>query len=471
MVVKATAGVAHLVGIGGIGVSGLAKILLSQGYLVSGSDLKRGSLTDTLESMGVRVHAGHSGGNLPEGCTVVIRSAAVSDDNPEIKEARGRGIEVLKYAEMVGRLMGTKTGIAVAGCHGKTTTTAMVSFILARAGLEPTFVCGGVVPQLGSNAAPGKGRHFVAEACEYDRSFHHLQPQCAVITNIEDDHLDYYKDLAEIVAAFEEFANRVGDKGIVIGSLDNAHSAAIVSRFKGRGEAYSILKNEDTKTGRDADWRARNISVVDGQWRFEVLKYGRPFGEFTLRVPGLHNVSNALAALAVGTWAGVGREIMQLALSEFGGVERRFQVLGEKNGALVIDDYAHHPTEIQATLRAARERYPDRKLWAVFQPHQHSRTRLLMKEFARSFGDANLVLLPEIYAARDSEKDVKGVSSSDLAQLVNENGKAALFMPGLDEVVRFLDDKVEPNTVIVTMGAGNVGDVGRRFLGPASPLK
>jgi UDP-N-acetylmuramate--alanine ligase len=343
----------------------------------------------------------------------------------------------------------------------------MIAYVLSRAGVEPTFVCGGVIPQLGTNAAPGRGKHFIAEACEYDRSFLHYAPQCAVITNIEEDHLDYYRDIQEIVGAFEEFAARVGDKGIVIGSLDNAHSAAIVGRFKGRGEGYSVMKSADTRTGKDADWRARGIAVTDGLWRFEALKYGRPFGEFTLRVPGAHNVSNALAAIATATWAGVGREIVQLALSEFAGAERRFELLGEKNGALVIDDYGHHPTEIQATLRSAKERYPDRKIWCVFQPHQHSRTRLLLKEFARSFDDADLVLLPEIYAARDAEKDVKGVSSPELAKLVNENGKAALFLPTFDDIVKFLRDKAEAGTVILTMGAGNVGEIGRRFL--ASP--
>ncbi|MBI2931953.1 MAG: UDP-N-acetylmuramate--L-alanine ligase [Planctomycetes bacterium] len=453
---RATSGVVHLVGIGGIGVSGLARILLAHGYAVTGSDLKRNEQTDELEAMGVGMHVGHSPDHLPDGCSLVVRSAAIPDDNVEIAAARERGIEVVKYAQMLGRLMGAKIGIAVSGSHGKTSTTAMVAYILARAGFEPTFVCGGVIPQLGSNAAPGKGKHFVAEACEYDRSFHQLRPQCAVITNIEEDHLDYYKDIQEIAAAFEQFAGKVGEKGLVVGSLDNPHSAAIVERCKGHGEGTSIAK--------DADWRARNVSVVDGQWRFEALKYGRPFGEFTLKVPGIHNVSNALAAMAVATWSGVGREIIQLALSEFSGAARRFQVLGEGNGAVVIDDYGHHPTEIQATLRAARERYPDKRIWCVFQPHQHSRTRMLLKEFGRSFGDANLVLLPEIYAARDSQKDIKGISSADLAKLVNENGTAALYLPTFDDVVRFLAEKIEPGTIVLTMGAGDVYEVGRRFL-------
>lgn len=459
MALKATSGVAHLVGIGGIGVSGLARILRSHGYAVTGSDLRKNEQTEALAKEGLHISIGHAAANLPEGCTLVVRSAAVPDENPEVEAARGRGIEVVKYAQMMGRLMSVKVGLAVAGCHGKTTTTAMTAYLLHRAGFEPTYVCGGVIPQLGSNAAPGAGRHFVAEACEYDRSFLHYTPQCAVITNIEEDHLDYYKDLHEIVQAFSDFAAKVGDKGIVIGSTDNAHSAAIVSRFKGRGEGYSVAK--------DADWRARNIEVVDGLWRFEALKYGRSFGDFTLKVPGLHNVSNALAATAAATWAGVGREIIQLALSEFSGAARRFQRLGERDGVLVIDDYGHHPTEIQTTLKAARERYKDRKIWCVFQPHQYSRTRLLLKDFARSFGDANLVLLPEIYGARDSARDEKAVSSADLAKLIEKNGQAALFLPTFDEIVAFLREKAEPGTVVVTMGAGTVDEAARRFL--ASP--
>jgi UDP-N-acetylmuramate--alanine ligase len=407
--------------------------------------------------MGVRIAVGHDAKNLPEGCTVVVRSAAVPDANPEIAEAVRRGIEVIKYAQLLGRLMQEKAGIAVAGCHGKTTTTAMIAYVLSRAGFEPSFVVGGLIPQLGSNAAPGKGRHFVAEACEYDRSFHSLAPQCAVITNIDEDHLDYYKDLGEIVEAFREFARKVPPKGLVIGSMDNEHAAAIVKELAGRGEGFSIAQ--------DADWRARNIAVKEGRWTFEAVKYGRSFGEFQLAVAGAHNVSNALAAMAAATWAGVGREIIQLALSEFGGAARRFQALGERRGTIVVDDYGHHPAEIRATLRAARERWPEKKIWCVFQPHQYSRTRLLLKEFGKSFGDADLVLLPEIYEARDSETERRKVSSADLAKLLDENGKAALFLPTFDQVLAFLRDKAGPDVVLITMGAGNVNDVARRFLG------
>jgi len=449
-------GVAHLVGIGGIGLSGLARLLMARGYAVSGSDLQGNAQTAELEALGTRVATGHDAANLPAGCTLVVRSAAVPDDNPEIAAARSLNIPILHHAEMVGRLMGERSGIAVAGCHGKTTTTAMIAYILSRAGFEPTYVCGGVIPQLGTNAAGGAGRHFVAEACEFNRSFLKLAPQCAVITNIEEDHLDYYKDLDEIVGAFREFAALVGEKGLVIGGVDSPPVAELIGTLKGRGESYSIEK--------DADWCAKKISVEGGVWRFDVQKYGKTYGSFDLAVPGSHNVSNALAAIAAATWAGVGRELIQLALSEFGGAERRFQVLGERNGATVIDDYGHHPTEIQATLRAVKERYPDKKIWCIFQPHQYSRTRLFLKEFARSFGDAHLVLLPEIYEARDRDAEKRKVSSADLAKLLDQNGKAALFLPSFDHVVAFLEDKVDPSVVVVTMGAGNVNEVARKFL-------
>jgi UDP-N-acetylmuramate--alanine ligase len=435
----------HFIGLGGVGMSGLAKILAARGDTLSGSD------RSPCPFPGARI--GHSADYLPGGTDQVVRSAAIPDENPEVVEARRRGIPVLKYAQMLGQLTREKSTIAIAGCHGKTTTTALVSYILWRAGFSPTFVCGGTIPQLGSNAAPGGGPHLVVEACEYDRSFLNYSPACAVVTNIEEDHLDYYRDITEIVSAFREFAGQ--SSGPVIGSADNALTAALVAEMRGKGETFSIA--------RDADWRARNIEARDGRWSFEVLKYGRPYGRYRLGVAGEHNVSNALAALAAATWAGVGPEIAQLAIAEFTGAERRFQLLGEKRGALVIDDYGHHPTEIQATLRAARERYPDRRIWCVFQPHQVSRTRIFMKDFARSFGDAHVVLLPEIYEAREGGNG-KRVSSSDLARAIAENGRAALFLPTFDEVLTFLNDKATSDCLILTMGAGNVNDIAHRFL-------
>ncbi len=430
-------------------MSGLARCLMSRGDVVTGSDLLR---TPLVESLDFSVTIGHAAENLGD-AQMVIRSAAVPDENEEVQAAHARGIPVMKYAEFLGSLMEDRAGISVAGCHGKSTTAGMITYILKRAGFDPGYVIGGTIPQLGGSSSMGKGPHFVAEACEFDRSFLFLRPRCAVITNIEEDHLDYYRDIDEITEAFQEYASLATE--MVIGSVDNPRTASIVSGRPGTDEGYSIEK--------EADWRANNIEVRDGIWRFEVLKYGRSLGEFELGVPGRHNVSNALAAIAVASWAGVGQEIIQLALAEFTGVERRFQVLGEYNGAIVIDDYGHHPTEIQATLAAARERYPTRKIWCVFQPHQYSRTKLFANEFARSFTEAGLVLLPEVYEARDGQEG-KGISSSDLARLLDENGKAALFLPSFDDVVSFLRNKATEDCLILTIGAGNVDEIARKVL-------
>jgi UDP-N-acetylmuramate--alanine ligase len=436
----------HFVGIGGIGMSGLAKIQAARGEEVSGCDKAPCGFPGAL--------VGHDPSHV-RGVELVVRTAAVPDSHPEIAMAKSLGIPILKYAEMLGRMTAEHETIAVAGCHGKTTTTSMISWILTRAGLSPSFVCGGIIPQLGSNAAPGTGKHLVVEACEFDRSFLNLSPACAVITNIEEDHLDYYRDIAEIRGAFRDFALK--STGPVISSLDNPNSAELLGELKAKGESFSISQ--------EADWRARNIDVRGGRWTFEVLKYGRPFGQFALGVAGQHNVSNALAAMAAATWAGVAPEEIQSSLAEFSGADRRFQLLGEKRGVLVLDDYGHHPTEIQATLKAAKERYPGRKIWCVFQPHQYSRTKIFLKEFSRSFGDAHVVLLPEIYEARDHvQGNGTKVSSADLARAIADQGRAALFLPTFDEVLSFLNDKTTPDVLVLTMGAGNVNDIARRFL-------
>ena len=439
----------HMIGVGGVGMSGLARLLVSRGDEVTGSDLVRTPLSDQLD---FPVSIGHDASHLGE-AQMAVRSAAIPDDNVEVVAAQEKGLPVVKYSEYLATFMEGRIGIAVAGCHGKSTTAGMIAYILERAGFEPGYVIGGVIPQLGGNAEIGKGAPFVAEACEFDRSFLALRPNCSVITNIEEDHLDYYKDIEEISAAFQSYASNASE--IVIGSIDNPRTAAIVTDRKGTDEGYSI-ENE-------ADWRANNIEIRDGVWTFEVLKYGRSLGEFELAIPGHHNVSNALAAIAATSWAGVGHEIIQLALAEFTGVERRFQVLGEYNGAVVVDDYGHHPTEIQATLKAAKERYPKRKIWCVFQPHQYSRTKIFANEFARSFNDAALVLLPEVYEAREGKKG-SGVSSSDLARLLDKNGKAALFLPNFEDVVSFLRKKATEECLILTMGAGNVDEIARKVL-------
>lgn len=422
---------------------------------MTGSDARDSDLIVDLERQGADVEIGHDAANLPDDADLLIRSAAVPETNPEVAKALARGLPISKYSKFLGRLSAMREGIAVSGCHGKTTTTSMIVYLLARAGLDPSFVVGGSIPQFRRGGRWADSRHFVVEACEFDRSFLELRPACAVITNIEEDHLDYYADLDEIEGAFADFAGLATSK--LVGCADNPRTASVLARRPGIAESYSI-------NGVAADWKARNIRVEGGRWSFEVVRQGKPFGDFTLEVPGLHNVSNALAAIAVGTWAGVGKEILQVALAEFTGAARRFQLLGERRGVTVIDDYAHHPTEIRATLRAARERYPDRKLWCVFQPHQHSRTRIFLEEFARSFGDAHLVLVPEVFSARDSERDMKTVTAAELTRLMDRSGTAALFMRDLSEALDFVRAKIEPGSLLLTLGAGDVGRVAKEFM-------
>jgi UDP-N-acetylmuramate--alanine ligase len=365
----------------------------------------------------VGVHQGHAAENVPIDVEQVVRSAAVPADNPEVRPG------TIKYAEMVGRLTRMRRTIAVAGAHGKTTTTSMVTTILERAGLRPSFLCGGFIPQLGRPGAWRQSRDLVVEACEYDRSFLNYEVDCAIVTNIEADHLDYYRDLDEIREAFAAFAAQ----------------ARHVIALPGTVEADETI---------GGTWRAENFRTVGGCWAFDVPGYG----EFTLRVPGRHNVLNALAAMAAAHRAGVGLEIIQIALSEFTGAARRFQILGERGGVLVVDDYAHHPSEIRAVLRAARERFPDRALWCVFQPHQHSRTRRLMGDFAQAFGDADHVVVTETYSARDTETST---AAADLAARI-----PAEFVASKEAALKL----APPGSVMMTLGAGDIGVAARGYL-------
>jgi UDP-N-acetylmuramate--alanine ligase len=447
----------HCIGIGGTGMNGLARCLLARGWAVSGCDQRPGAGA-ALAAAGARLHAGHDPAHLDPRPDLVVRSAAIRDDHPEVVAARRAGIEVVKYAEMLGRLMAGRDGIAVAGCHGKTTTAGWIAWLLDRAGLDPGFVVGGVVPQLGAGGRDGGGRPFVAEACEYDRSFHHLRPRIAVITNIEEDHLDYYRDLAEIVEAFGVFAGRAE---VVIGCVDDPRVAGLLARRPAAARGYAL--------GRDAFWRAQDVAVRDGRWSFEALREGRAAGRFAIGLPGAHNVFNALAVLAVGAELGIPMETVAAALDGFTGAARRFQVLGERRGVTVVDDYGHHPTEIAATIAAARARFPGRPLWCVFQPHQHSRTRALLREFAGAFAGADRVLLPDIFFARDSEEERRKVTSEDLARLLAGRGTAAEYRPTFDDVLAALDRGIPDGAVLLTLGAGNVDEVARRFLAAAAP--
>lgn len=436
----------HFVGIGGIGMSGAARILLSRGIGVSGSDLGRSEVTEELARKGARIAIGHAAENVPPETTRVVVTAAVDEKNPEIVECRRRALPIVKYATLLGELMRDRFGIAVAGCHGKSTTSAMTAFVLDRGGYDPSFVVGGGIPDLGGSSRGGKGEPFVAEACEHFRSFHNLYPHIAVVTNIEEDHLDYYRDIEEIIGSFGVFLSHVPPEGLVVINGEDANCARARKAARCRVETFGH--------GEGVDWQAVNVRVEEGRWRFDALHRGALFGSFELAIPGRHNVTNALATIAVAHALEMPGDRIADALANFHGVQRRLQWL-VRGPVSVMDDYAHHPTEIRASLAALRSICPDRRIVAVFQPHQYSRTRIFRDGFAHAFGDADEVLIPGIYAARDSEDDRRAVSADDLADDIRASGKPARAVGSFDECVKALQH-VPDGTVVLTMGAGDV---------------
>ncbi len=442
----------YFIGIGGIGMSAIARILISEGCVVVGSDVRSSSLTSTLEKMGARISTKQDGSFMTSETDMVVISAAISEDNPDLKTARQMGINVVKYSQILGSLMKEKRGIAISGTHGKTTTSAMVSTVLKNAGLDPTFVIGGEVPDIGGNAHLGKGNLFVAEACEYDRSFLNLAPQIGVITNIEEDHLDYYENIEKITNAFGDFASLISEDGLLVVNNQDTNIAVAAKRARCPVETFSLDNS--------SDWWGEIISRGNGISRFKIFrKSGGYFDDFHLKIPGSHNVLNALAATAVCTHIGVDKDTIKSALASYSGANRRFQIIGVQRNITVIDDYAHHPTEIRVTLKAAREFYPERRIWCVFQPHQYSRTRHLLNGFAHSFHHADRVIFSDIYAARDSEYEMTAVSSGVLCEEVRKVGVDARFIPQLGDIVNELFAEVKPGDIIITMGAGDVWKV------------
>ncbi len=444
----------HLVGIGGIGMSGIAGILLKHGCSVSGSDMRPSDILDGLRSKGVEVFVGHNPDNIAPQTDLVVYSEAVRSTNPEIVAAEKRGIETIKYATCLGRLMLHYRGIAVAGTHGKTTTTAILVAMLRRAELDPTFVIGGEVPFLGGSSAIGESELFVAEACEYRRSFHNIHPEIAIINNIEEDHLDCYSGIEEIADAFGQFVRQIDENGLLVLNIDDLRSLDIARWYNG----------ETTTFGFDprADWCASEVSSSFGFTSFRLSYKGEPRGQFCLKMSGRHNVSNALAAIAVAHHLEVSDEAITQTLAKFPGVHRRFEEIGETDGVLVVDDYAHHPTAIRATLHAARLKYPERRVWCVFQPHQYSRTRFLMKDFARSFSEADFVIVPEIYFVRDSHWETEQVCAQDLVDKIALHGGDARFIPDFDAIMDFLAENMQPGDLLITMGAGDIDKISRR---------
>src|ERR671939_217778 len=446
----------HFVGIGGIGMSGIAEVLRNLGFRVSGSDLKRSGVTDRLQKMGVEFYEGHSTENVGHP-HVVVRSTAVRDDNPEVAEARRRSIPVIPRAEMLGELMRLKPHtVAVAGSHGKTTTTSMVATVLANAGLDPTVVVGGVVGAMGSNARLGKSDLMVVEADESDRSFLMLSPTFAVVTNIDREHMDHYSDMDDVRKSFADFVNKVPFYGASVLCLDDPHVQAVIPEVVRRRITYGLSAQ--------ADIAAREVRY-DKQFGsiFQVRREGEPVGEVSLRVPGLHNIYNSLAAIAVGLELEVPFETIAGALSEFTGVNRRFQFKGEAAGVIVVDDYGHHPTEIRATLVAAKLGATGRRMIVLFQPHRYTRTQDLMDEFARSFNNADVLMVTDIYAA--SEDPIEGVTAEALVEAVQRFGhKDVRYAGPLDEAAEALLAEVHEHDMVITLGAGNVYRAGEKLV-------
>ncbi len=443
----------HFVGIGGIGMSGIAEVLLNLGYEVSGSDLSNSDTTQRLDDLGAAIHCGHAASHIGH-ADVVVTSTAVPPDNPEIIAAHERNIPVIPRAEMLAELLKMKFSVAVSGSHGKTTTTSMVATLLAHGGLDPTMVIGGKLASIGSNARLGDGEVIVAEADESDGSFLKLSPCLAVITNIDREHLDHYRDLDEIREAFLQFANIVPFYGATILCLDDPNVRAILPRVKRAVITYGLSP--------DADYRAEGISYAGSTSRFSLFHRDVLLGTVKLNVPGLFNIYNALASVAVAREMDLAFPMIQAGLQRFTGVQRRLEVRGNVRGVTVVDDYGHHPTEIRATLAAAKGIWPGRII-VVFQPHRYTRTKALFNEFLAAFGDADQLIVTDIYAA--SEQPLPGVTSELLCEAIRGAGhRDVLYMPDFDAIARHLLRIAGPNDVILTQGAGSVWKVGEAFL-------
>jgi len=444
----------HFVGIGGIGMSGIAEVLLNLGYKVSGSDLRESSVTLRLASLGAIIFVGHRAENTT-GSEAVVTSSAVARDNPEILAARAQHIPVIPRAEMLAELMRLKYGIAIAGMHGKTTTTSMVAAVLAAGGLDPTVVVGGRVDAMGSNARLGKSQYLVAEADESDRSFLKLSPILSIVTNVDREHMDCYRDMEDVEQAFVDFMNRVPFYGAVIACQDDERLCNLLPRLERRVITYG--------TSEASAFRARVLgegcSYEDGRprSRFEVSNRGKKIGEFDLHVPGHHNVLNATAAVAAGVGLDIPAEKISEALSQFRGVDRRFQLKGKVDGVSVVDDYGHHPTEIRATLAAARQ-CGFKKIHVIFQPHRYTRTRDLIDEFATAFNHADTLQLLDIYAA--SEEPIPGITGEGLAKRISSGGTKAEYVSSFADAAIRAASHADSGDLILTLGAGSVYQIG-----------
>jgi len=449
----------HFVGIGGIGMSGIAEVLLNLGYKISGSDLKSSAVTERLASLGATVFEGHAAENVV-GAEVVVNSSAITSENPEVAKARELHIPVIQRAEMLAELMRLKYGIAIAGMHGKTTTTSMVAAVLAAGDLDPTVVVGGRVDAMGSNARLGKSQYLVAEADESDRSFLKLSPILSVITNIDREHMDCYRNMRDVRQTFLEFMDRVPFYGMIVACNDDPILRKLLPQAQRRVITYGIRRGSDFLI------KPSDIEQHPGEYRplshFQVSYRGKPLDNFLLHVPGTHNILNATAAIAVGIGLDLPVETIRTALENFRGVDRRFQLKGKVGDISVVDDYGHHPTEIKATLAAAKQ-CGFRKIRVIFQPHRYSRTKALMDDFAEAFRDADTLYVLDIYAA--SEKPIEGVTGESLAAQIREaSGQSVTYVPSFGVVADQVSSEAEPGDLILTLGAGSVSQLGPTIL-------
>ena len=453
----------HFIGAGGIGMSGLAQLLMKNDALVAGSDQGPSEVIDRLCRTGADIRIGHDAENLSPQTDAVVISAAIKEDNPELQQARRHGCEIYKYAEMLGELMNRYEGVAISGTHGKSTTSGWLIYLLKKAGLDTNFIIGARISQLSSSSGVSDSEYFVAEACEYDRSFLNLKPKIACILNIEQDHLDYYKDEDEIVEAFGEFALGTKPGGVVIANGQDPNVAKIImdSRFHGSDNSVQC---ETFGLDENCNFYAKNITLDDGLYGFDVYHNGKLLGATRISLPGRHNILNALAVVAMAVNAGLQPQRAVQLLPGFAGIDRRLMFKGQFGQITVLDDYAHHPTEIRASLAAIRQRYQPKRIWCVFQPHQYSRTRFLLDDFAESFKLADVTIVPEIYFVRDSQSAKKEINAQMLVERIRANGAQALFIDSFGAICDHLKSNVSPGDLVVTMGAGDIWKVADEYI-------
>ena len=444
----------HFIGIGGSGMNGIAMIMLELGYKVTGSDLRPSAVTERLESLGVTCYDGHAKENLGD-ADLVVASTAIPPNNVELIEARRRELPVVHRGEMLARLMCRQKGIAIAGSHGKTTTTAMIALVLEKNRMDSTIIIGGELTEIGGNAKLGRGEYLVAEADESDGSFLKMDPFIEVITNIDDDHLDYYKNVENIEDAFRQFMAKVPANGVAIVCLDDNRMRKLIVDYQRPYLSYALDNSEADYTMKNMRLN-RQVTAGDVYYRKELL------GRLELSVPGRHNLSNALAAVAVGRYVGLPFEGIAAALKKFNGAGRRFQLMGEINGIKVIDDYAHHPSEIKATLKAARQ-LKNGRVVSIFQPHRYSRTSILSERFGEVFSDADIIVISDIYSA--GERPIEGVSAQKIVSAIQNNGgHEVIYMPSRQEIVDYLVEIVGPGDMVLTLGAGDIWKAGAELV-------